>query len=665
MKEKRDWYDYTIGIFLVIIAAVIPLFVHYTRVDISVSESVVRNGDVVADVFSYYKSQMICFCAFCMAILFLLYVPEKGIKKYEFKHPVFFCGIAFVLFTVISLIMTPYKDIALKGISERFESVWVLISYMVFMIVSFKYCNTKFGMRFFVFGLFAGIFIIGIVGLFQYFGMDFFETVAGTKYLLGDLYKEGGEPIKANFDEVYSFLYNPNCAGMFCAMTLPFTSALAISLPFKEKDGFLTNIIIKAAAAVLSVILVYNLIGSSSEGGMIATIGAFFMGIIVAVVYVIKNKKYRENSSVLIIAIIAVVFIIGAVAAVLSNEQIKQKISQTVNMLTGREQSISTVYFQDFYIDKDKNKIEFSIFENNEFHKLFIEYDENSKRLQVSDDGGIIYPFEKCLFTVDGILEKANGNSAYTIDLKTTVGTGFKFIVYLRKNNTIPFFDINQGNMSMHFTLSKEGVISLTNNKYEIYDPDKKAVKAGFDGKERFASGRGYIWSRSIPLIFGGEQENNTEGEAESGLFNLLRSNIITAIFVGNGPDAFTLAFPQYEIREKLAYLDSPYIIVDKPHNFYLQTGINTGFLSLVSLIVLFVMYIYRTIRNIFKYNVKDRFIISLRFAFLMGITGYLISALATDSVVSVAPTFWIMLGIGFAVTEYNGERKSKENNSL
>ena len=41
-----------------------------------------------------------------------------------------------------------------------------------------------------------------------------------------------------------------------------------------------------------------------------------------------------------------------------------------------------------------------------------------------------------------------------------------------------------------------------------------------------------------------------------------------------------------------------------------------------------------------------------------MGIVGYLIAALATDSTVSVSPAFWIMIGAGFAVTEFSGVKR-------
>ena len=70
MKEKRDWYDYTIGICLIIVLAVIPLFVSAVRTDITISESSIRGGSSVTDVFSYYKSLALCFVAFFWGLCF-------------------------------------------------------------------------------------------------------------------------------------------------------------------------------------------------------------------------------------------------------------------------------------------------------------------------------------------------------------------------------------------------------------------------------------------------------------------------------------------------------------------------------------------------------------------------------------------------------------------
>jgi len=635
MKDKRNWYDYTIGIFLIIVFAIIPLFVSATKVDITISESNIRSGSDITDVFSYYKSLMICFVAFFIAVIYLMYVPEKGYKKYNFKHPVFFCGLAFMLFAILSFIMTNYKDIALVGISERYESVWVLLSYMVFMIIAFKYCENQFRMRFIVCGIFLGTFIIGIIGFFQYFGMDFFETDLGTKYILGTNYT--GEPITARFDEVYSFLYNPNCVGIFCALVLPFTVSLAISLPIFTEKKFGIDGILKVCAIILSVILVYNLIGSSSEGGIIATFCAFFAGAVIALIYILKNKKYKEYSGIFTFGIVAliIVCIFGAGYYVANNESIRGKVRENIDIFMGRAQAKTGYYFQNFSVDNDKNRIAVETFEKGNNQNLYIDYDSEREVVKLSDNSKKIEEFE---FSVDAIKEFNNKQNIFSVT--TSEGTELILNVYLRKNDTIPFLEIIRDKIYMRFRVSDDGKISVADGFYNLYEPNKKADKLGFEGSETFGTGRGYIWSRSIPLVL---------------------SNGLRGIVFGSGPDSFSVVFPQYELQEKLMYLGNPYIIVDKPHNFYLQTAINTGLLSLVALIILFVIYIYKTVRSILRDDTKDRFVISLKFAFLMGIIGYLIAALATDSTVSVSPAFWIMLGMGFAVTEFS-EVKRKDS---
>ncbi|MBR1736993.1 MAG: O-antigen ligase family protein, partial [Firmicutes bacterium] len=139
---------------------------------------------------------------------------------------------------------------------------------------------------------------------------------------------------------------------------------------------------------------------------------------------------------------------------------------------------------------------------------------------------------------------------------------------------------------------------------------------------ELLGTGRGYIWSRSIPVAL---------------------DNII----IGAGPDTFALEFPQNDIIGKTRYFGNPYVMIDKPHSIYLQMAIQTGILSLIVFLGIIVLYCISTVKAVTK---KENIAYSL--AFFCGATAYLISGLSTDSVVSVAPIFWVMLGCGFAVNE-------------
>ena len=138
------------------------------------------------------------------------------------------------------------------------------------------------------------------------------------------------------------------------------------------------------------------------------------------------------------------------------------------------------------------------------------------------------------------------------------------------------------------------------------------------------ASKRGYIWSRTTPLL------GNT-------------------LFTGYGPDTFALFFPQHDVIGKIKYFNSPAILVDKAHNFYLQIWTNTGFISLLALIILFLIYLSRNIFYFFNINFSN-FYSQIGIAFLGATLAYFTAALFNDSVISVAPVFWTILGLGVAI---------------
>ena len=143
----------------------------------------------------------------------------------------------------------------------------------------------------------------------------------------------------------------------------------------------------------------------------------------------------------------------------------------------------------------------------------------------------------------------------------------------------------------------------------------------GGKGHEDAASGRIYIWSRALPLL------RNT-------------------LLVGSGPDTFAAAFPQHDFTGKYLAYGTSEMLVDKPHNFYLQTALNTGVMSLAALVGVFLSYAKTSFRVFCsRFRREESWLIGL--GCFLGIVGYLGAGLFNDSVVSVAPVFWVMLGAG------------------
>lgn len=160
----------------------------------------------------------------------------------------------------------------------------------------------------------------------------------------------------------------------------------------------------------------------------------------------------------------------------------------------------------------------------------------------------------------------------------------------------------------------------------------------GFKGKEKLGSSRGYIWSRSLPLI------KNT-------------------MILGTGPDTFVFDFPQGDLIGKYYAYDTPNIVVDKAHNLYLQIAINYGVIALVGFIAMLLIYIIDSIKlYALKNNFKDRNQ-ALGAITCLGIMGYLFAGIFNDSVVGVAPIFWIIFGVGIAINFMNRENIRKKSN--
>ena len=212
-------------------------------------------------------------------------------------------------------------------------------------------------------------------------------------------------------------------------------------------------------------------------------------------------------------------------------------------------------------------------------------------------------------------LTDSNGNTKNQIIFLDEKYKDYKIINYIDKGYLILLFDEMQ--YPVAFTNGGIKYIGIGGQLVDIEHPQS----IGFKGKETFATSRGYIWSRTFPLLK-------------------------DTIFIGHGPDSYALYFPQKDVVGKSIAYKQPNIVVDKPHNWYLQIAVNTGILSLLAIIILLLLFSWNSIK-IFKLNKEknDESIIGV--CILVSIIGYCIAGIFNDSVVSVAPIFWIILGMG------------------
>lgn len=155
-----------------------------------------------------------------------------------------------------------------------------------------------------------------------------------------------------------------------------------------------------------------------------------------------------------------------------------------------------------------------------------------------------------------------------------------------------------------------------------------------FPGYETLGSGRGYVFGRTIPLLR-------------------------NYIFTGSGPDTFAVTFPQndYVGRYRCGF-DG--IIFTRPHNFYLQIGVQTGVVSLVAFLVFYAIYFVDSCKN-YCFRKIESGEAWAGFALFLCTIGFMAAGLANDSLIVVTPVFYVLLGAGMAVNKnLNVKRKER-----
>lgn len=601
-KDEESLTSYIIALALILVTGIVPAICKIATVAVSpIENSMVRTATKVYDVFSYDKSIAICIIVVVILLSFGLEIlTEASDKKFNFKQPQYIIIGVYALTVIVSALFSSYKPVAFKGISERYEGMWVLLAYVILFITTQIYINNKKHLSFVLVGFFLSALIVGGIGFFQFFGMDIFKSDFGVKLIAGDLYNSI-KSLNIKFTDVYSTLYNPNCVGIYSAMLAPFFIALALYLPLRNP--------LKYVSVFFMLIMLVNLVGSSSAGGLVGFAAAMLVIALVFVCDMFINKKYKERPKLywpIFIAGVAA-FVIG-LAAIFAVPAINTRFNSAVDSALNLS-GTTDYYYKSFKVED--NKAVFNTANGN----LTVEYDKNSNMAKLYGING-----EEAVLTSKKAVENAKDVMIYTY--ANVEGIGGECLVQLGQNKLV----FNNNNITFLFKVEDNGNLTALSKKEQPVDENNSAKAMLFDNNIYFATGRGYIWSRSIPVA-------------------------LKHFIIGSGPDTFAFEFPQDDIFEKIKVLGNPYIIVDKPHSIYLQSAINTGCISLIALLALFAYYIYRSFRSILGGN-ASRFTFAVKIAVLAGVCGYLVAGLATDSVVSVAPVFWVLLGTGYAVNK-------------
>lgn len=537
-----------------------------------------------ADFFSYYKSIFIILMGIIAFLMILYRITTQTLIVKRTKLYIFM--VIYIISIILSWIFSDYPYYAFHGYIDRFEGSLVLLSYiiMVFYIINTIY--TEKNVKWVIYALGITSSLLGIVGLSQFFKYDFFQTDIGKKLITPAYYLENIDKLKFSFTarEIYQTVYNPNYVSFYLTLLIPIFGLLFVSEKNMKRKAFFGGI---------SSLLIFNIIGSKSSGGILGIGVAFLIALI------ILNKKLLKWWKSIAVIFGAVVLVFALTFNTLMPE------------ITG---AIKSAFTPDSAIIQ-KQKIDYF---DTDYNKLIVSCNQEPLTITIKDLGssksGIAFS-DKNDNSIE--IQKQKDDSYKTLDERFSLYS-FRFLQENEKNYIIVFLE----DSDWPFEVTEDGIF-FHNKLGKLVDLDP-VPGIGFENKLDFGSGRGLIWSRTLPLIK-------------------------DHIFVGSGADTFVFQYPQHDYAGKYNADWPIYNIVDKPHNMYLQIAVNTGLISLIAVLALFIGYIIWSIKLYLKSEFED-FISIAGVGIFIGICGFLTAGLVNDSSVSVAPMFWGLLGVGIAI---------------
>ena len=162
-------------------------------------------------------------------------------------------------------------------------------------------------------------------------------------------------------------------------------------------------------------------------------------------------------------------------------------------------------------------------------------------------------------------------------------------------------------------------------NVFGRWDKINNAPRVATKFLEKKFEERGTIWSKTIPMLK-------------------------NCIFFGTGADTYTVTYPQDDYVNKV-YDGSTTALDVKPHCFYLQVATQSGIPALIAVLVFYIWYFITSLKLYAKAAYQNS--LEIVGAGLMCATfTYMVISFLNDSTVSVAPIFWIMMGVGVSVNE-------------
>lgn len=590
-KKKEKMADLLFPILAVI--CILPVTVRLTVYNCGYSVYDWYSGnDTITDFYCCAKSSLFFIIgAFALLILvfFLAFYREraKGMKSYL---PLALYG----FFVVLSTIFSVNIRASWQGNFESFENCLVLLFYTVISLYAYQMMQEERDYKIVWYGFLAITAVMAVIGMFQVFHHDLMKFPLVQRLLMSaENYEIYGGEVEDAFtgNNVYLTLYNPNYAGVFLNMMFAVVFAMFMTeLPGKKK------ILYGVLDGLLFVLVWYTY----SRMALFTVFVTVFLGMFLG------GRKEKRKLLCLAAGILALVSALAVIDTAAGGRYLGRIIDKNdreplVSLTTGKE-SISIVYGRKEENSKELFPVKYEIFLQGE--KLCCRFE--GKEIFAEPYEILKLPVEK---ESQAYYNEAEGQ-----------------ILLSLADTTLSFVREGDGYAYRNFS----------GKTFSLQDVEK----ADFHGLEYLFSARGYIWSRTFPL---------------------LKDHLL----LGSGPDTYPEVFPQEDVAGKIVYADNPDRVIEKGHNDYLTKWVQTGGLSVACLL----MFYFGVVRKGWQVYGRRKETLALSgggagegcefqsrlgLGCYLGCISFMLSSLTNDSTLQTAPVFWVFTGILLSVAVHD-----------
>lgn len=527
------------------------------------------------DIYGYFRMQLFVGITI-LFMVYMLFCIFTGKLKVN-RHRVYIPMAVYAVFVVVSYLFSEQKAVALWGANSRYEGTMTLLCYMLLLFYTIQAVRSEKAVSLVVKCFGGACFILGIWGILQTMGIRLTDLPTWL-YVPANLRGASGISQAMDTNAVNWFFTNQNYTSFFLIFPVCLFGMACIAAEERKK---------RICYAVLTGLMLFCLWQSASLGGMVGLAVSFLAALCIAGRNIGKWKKSLG------LLLLAGVISVGASLPVILRE---------VKSAADTDGSSGT----------DTQELRFAkiddIITDGEDIVFFFEGEEVRITTEQGEVADVTGAAQDCLKTSSYIDEE----------------TGYHIIVVDTVNNTWCFIAENGG--TYFVTPTGKGI------------PLHRVERLGFENHQGFATNRGYIWSRTLPL---------------------LKDTIV----YGKGADTFALYFPQddYAGSYNIGYFShTGNTIVDKPHNMYLGAAVQTGCISLLALLAIYALYLAESVK-IYRKHTYEGFLDYIGMGIFIAIAGYLVAGLVNDSTVQMMPEVYVFLGMGFAINHLLKSRKAEK----